>query len=1512
RRTLMAYTEVAGTVFVSQPLTFVDDLLAEGEGDCISILCVEEIHDTVFVMYQTVSLTILTGYNLSSQLKYLPVVLGTSGQTCGGITYDVSSGIGLVGLSALVIKFSVNNIEGGVLTNTSAAPQLSTYGQRSLDSSAQLTPPFVIDDDLGVVYAGYQSETGVRILRFLLLETNSLTPTIATRAGDTLLTLTGRGLQRVWGRRNATSFSPSSPVGLTMEMKCQIGDVTVPALFLHRSTSASSSRANPSNITVVCVTTEIESSLVCVPQYVELSIDGIFFTENQNTLQRPREPQLVAASPSFSLVRTASVITISGRSITDSPFVTCLFYDINLFPNGTSRKAVSSDSTITTSSITSTNTTSLMSSLATAFYLISAPAVAVDLVQSTFLCQAPNISFPTTTGGLLVMSLDAQMYSSNTLPFLVYGDAVGFVFETSSTSMAYSVVSSPNASLAPLLTLYITDGQNNRLLALDALSNRTAQIVGIPSSITLESSSQRNGTTTNNASFLSAQCTLGVCVFSHLMVRSPTVGTYSFNVTVGSWTVGANVTSSLNTTASSGRSGQRQTAMTLDASTTTSSDSTSSSQVIMVYSTWAVKSFDIVVVAGDIVAISVVSPPYLVLTFTSTSDLGITTTVTMNVVYPYAPAPNPTVVAAQDSAGNLIVAVSGDSVNAELIQLVSGQSITTTSPVLNMSAVQSLGDASFSSNGYATVASSLTPALGYLYLIRFTLDGVATTGSSSGGGTQQQTSGSSIYKDTEVFAVQCTTTDEFQVKDELTCRPCDTATAFCNGTEYYSAKPGYWRAPTSIVIYPCTIASACASGGSRCSVGTTGIGCSVCSDGWAQLYNGECAQCPSKVLSIVLIVCAIVILLVSVALITILVTQYSNRTKNRIGNAVVCLIILLSYLQLLVMLDSLAYLNLPDNVNEVLGAVGMVVSFRVYRMQAVQCLLRSFGLKQVHMFLVYVVFLIVVTPFIALIAHVILRKWPGALMLSKHVLQRRKKYWKVMAFDAFLAGKLNDKTGREAFKRQRRIMKMDENGDNGTTNNNNQDRREGLASRGRDNAMNSEFSDSASGVAATSSNILPSSSQRPPPGKKLSPVSAPLTPLDQSRRSAATSRYARRTSQSLASEMDGATSGGGASDSERRRRVGGGDDPLNGSVSISMSKPPEGRAGGTRSKKSSQPPADAEPDDDPDAALLLYFKGHQRKALLLTSFQTLLFLLFVTVAGLTLQAFDCVGYDVGLDVGVTQVMRSDTEVECAGDSYQRLRILAGLAQGVYIIFVPLVALFYALLGARIYGEDSFRAYTAFLTFGLRDKSVFWSSFCFLRIAILIAALTFLEDRSAANIYMWLATLFLVAQRKLRPWTVHVHGQLEFAAQSFVIILSNLAVLFAHLDEDTQATARTTLGYFVIVVGMIIPTVLIWNMVSFAVHIAYRRRRRDAMQDPEDPLHPVPVSAKRAREIKDRMDDILVTSSEEEENINERRRLESLKKRKNAKKDRLRKLQDVQDERTRLKWKGIASRMSAPA
>ena len=260
----------------------------DGE-NCIGVDCMYELGDLLLLGLRSSRYSFVAVYNMTSHsIIQMARVLSTYVQ-CTGISYDDTSEMGLAMFKSNLFKFALKRNSA----NQSVVEGVTAYGYQTIGSQDIFS--FEFSKSRQVAFAPAAAATGVEVMRFLLLELESVTPTVADRSGTTIVTLKGKGFRNV-----------STAV-------CRFDTTVTPATYLSPTTAS-------------CVAPKIVSSEACLAQALSISMNGGSYTPSLS-LQRPVEPSLTGATPSRALCRTVVEVTISGNGMLQCLSAACYFVD---------------------------------------------------------------------------------------------------------------------------------------------------------------------------------------------------------------------------------------------------------------------------------------------------------------------------------------------------------------------------------------------------------------------------------------------------------------------------------------------------------------------------------------------------------------------------------------------------------------------------------------------------------------------------------------------------------------------------------------------------------------------------------------------------------------------------------------------------------------------------------------------------------------------------------------------------------------------------------------------------------------------------------------------------------------------------------------------------------------------------------------------------------------------------------------------------------------------------------
>jgi hypothetical protein len=357
--------------------------------------------------------------------------------------------------------------------------------------------------------------------------------------------------------------------------------------------------------------------------------------------------------------------------------------------------------------------------------------------------------------------------------------------------------------------------------------------------------------------------------------------------------------------------------------------------------------FTLVIQPGEVVRLIVTTQPQ------QTSD---------DVMVPGSSIPRPMDIVAVDAGGNDAASASGNRASFSLIR-VSAAKLLLNETVL-------LGSALFSATGSANIGSPLvTPRFGFPYVIFFSYD-----------------LNPLINVSTNQFYAGCPTT-QFFVNGTQACQECDDDLYYCNGTDILVAKARSWRSSAAATyFYRCPVEGACLEGGA-CAVGYEGPLCGICSEGYGTDYTNTCGVCPYRFVSIIIFSLVVLFQLSFLVFVSIAFIQNWQALDSLFTQAVITMCISFSHFQFLSLIGKLD-LEWTPLVRNILSFLGMLFSFELHRVRAVNCLLASNGIDAVWFAVIYSFIVICTIPILSFVVHRILRIFP-TLLLTRYALNTR-------------------------------------------------------------------------------------------------------------------------------------------------------------------------------------------------------------------------------------------------------------------------------------------------------------------------------------------------------------------------------------------------------------------------------------------------------------------------------------------------------------------------------------------
>ena len=260
---------------------------------CLAVDCINEASTVLVIGASTLEGIVL--YAVSTETwnyNTAAVVLPLS--TCSAIATDAATLTGIAAfrrdISSTLVKYRLN-------ASLAATDVVMVFGMRQISST--LIPQLAAQANTRMIYGVARDSTGVVVLRFSVIDVESVYPKFADRRGGTEITVYGSGFY------NSTSA------------KCRFGD---------RSTSNITYKDAH---TVLCDAPLIEGA-TCEEQPVEVAINGWAFSKNDVGIARVDPPFLIAASPPR-IARGRAIasgrILVEGQGFVPTDTMTCRFSD---------------------------------------------------------------------------------------------------------------------------------------------------------------------------------------------------------------------------------------------------------------------------------------------------------------------------------------------------------------------------------------------------------------------------------------------------------------------------------------------------------------------------------------------------------------------------------------------------------------------------------------------------------------------------------------------------------------------------------------------------------------------------------------------------------------------------------------------------------------------------------------------------------------------------------------------------------------------------------------------------------------------------------------------------------------------------------------------------------------------------------------------------------------------------------------------------------------------------------
>ena len=360
--------------------------------------------------------------------------------------------VGLAVFLLRLLKFEVHPV----------TKQLRVYGVQLLQTSTTLS--MELFEEQQMVYAPLSASSGVEIQRFYMVEILSLSPVmmdtqgIADRRGGTLITVQGKG------------FRPG-PGAL-----CRLGANLANATVLSPNT-------------LVCAAPRTVSAETCLTEKLEVTMNGVTFTQNQLAVERPEPVILQRVEPNRISVGQSVQFVLYGRGVIESNVAKCFFNDTTFgHANGIT---------------------------VTATYRGN---------PARYQCGQVKFTKPTSSDAFVTIALDGQIFSTFTLPFSVVGQPAGIVCVPPQLENQTSA----EVRFNPPSEVYVVDSENNRLLAFDNVTTR-------PLTVYLDPKELLSG---KNFSYMAPSTNLvqGQVSLGNLTMAKPGTGSHTFIVSSSGWT----------------------------------------------------------------------------------------------------------------------------------------------------------------------------------------------------------------------------------------------------------------------------------------------------------------------------------------------------------------------------------------------------------------------------------------------------------------------------------------------------------------------------------------------------------------------------------------------------------------------------------------------------------------------------------------------------------------------------------------------------------------------------------------------------------------------------------------------------------------------------------------------------------------------------------------------------------------------------------------------------------------
>jgi hypothetical protein len=447
---------------------------------CLSIDCAAAAANNHIIFGAlTASGGVLAALNLATmKLTNADIVSSSFSSRCNAIAHDRLSNIGLVTFFSTLIKFRFAD----VVQNGSSVPVhgVQPYGQQVLSSS--LIRKFDVFEEQQIAFAPLRTARGVEVMRFLLVDVESVSPLVIDRRGGAVVTVTGAGFRNV-----STAF-------------CKFGTDAVKATYV-----------SPTQIQ--CIAPASLSTKTCVTQILEVTMNNVTYTTNQQTVDRPTSVQLTGIEPLRITFASAAAPTTTVRKGSR------LARGTRRFRTLTSAAAFS----VTLKGRGFTESTTAKCKFTTdpsagAFVILDAAYVS----PIEYRCNIPaGFNTVTTPGSMMQLGLDGQIFSFAAQPFSVAGLPSGIIV----TPDVVVNGSSPYVQfLNPSIVVRTVDLEGNYLDEFDTTVRQVQLSRNSLNGVALT----LNGTT-------DYQMRNGVVALTDFWLERPNVGEAMFVVTVGAW-----------------------------------------------------------------------------------------------------------------------------------------------------------------------------------------------------------------------------------------------------------------------------------------------------------------------------------------------------------------------------------------------------------------------------------------------------------------------------------------------------------------------------------------------------------------------------------------------------------------------------------------------------------------------------------------------------------------------------------------------------------------------------------------------------------------------------------------------------------------------------------------------------------------------------------------------------------------------------------------------------------------